>query len=100
MNAVPSHTVCPSKHRTDMIEESAIPVLFQDAPTAFNGIIFTMVRGIVKQLDGFTDLVGKSHHALEKLGSDPTTFWPVIDFELKSFHGVLFCGWQGFPPVL
>ena len=57
-----------------------------------------MIGRGVQELEGFTNLVGKLHHAIEKLRTRAATFGPVIHFELELRGGTLFGGWQGTPP--
>lgn len=100
MNAFPSHTFCPSEHRLHRGQLSSIPVLFEDAPTAFNGIVLAMVGRIVEQLNGYANLVCKFDHAVEKLSANPTTLWSIIDFELQAFGQSLLLEGQATPPIL
>ncbi|SDW42946.1 hypothetical protein SAMN05421882_10111, partial [Nitrosomonas communis] len=52
----------------------SIPMLFQNSPTSFDGIILAVVWWIVQQLDDFAGRIGELHHALEELGAHPAAF--------------------------
>jgi hypothetical protein len=100
VNCFPSHTLCPSQHRLLILQLRAIPMLFQNAPTAFYGIVFAVIGWLVEQLNGLANPVGKRHHPLEKLGANAAALWSIIDFELQQFSLLLLPGGQAFPPIL
>ncbi len=47
---------------------------------AYNGIVFTVIGGIVQKLNRHPDGVSKTHHAFEELGPHSTTLWTIMDF--------------------
>jgi hypothetical protein len=49
-------------------------------------------------VDGLANLVGKLHHAVQKLCALPTAFWTVIHFDLQPRHGHLLGPIQRCPP--
>ena len=68
-NATPQDTKEP--------QFGTIPMLLQDAPAAFNRIVFAVIGRVVQQLDGFAGVIGEVHHAFEELSSHPTAFRPI-----------------------
>jgi hypothetical protein len=70
VNPFPCHTLCPSQHRLLILQLRTIPMLFQNAPTPFNGIVFAVIGRVVEQLNGLANPVRKRHHPLEKLGAN------------------------------
>ena len=47
--AFPSHGPGPVQHPRRVVQQSSIPVIFQDAPTAFDRVVFAVIRRIVNQ---------------------------------------------------
>jgi hypothetical protein len=58
-------------------------VFFQNAPTALDGIVLTLVGGIIEEVNRFADAIRKRHHPLQKLGANAATFGTIINFELN-----------------
>jgi hypothetical protein len=83
MEAFPGHTVCPAQQGVDVHQFGAIPMLLQDAPAAFNRIVFAVIGRVVQQLDGFADVIGEVYQAFEELSSHPTAFRTIIYLQLK-----------------
>ena len=100
MNALPSHTFCPGDHCWNIAELSAIPVLFEDSPTAFNRIVLAMVGRIVEQLNWFANLVCELNHSVKKLGTDTTAFGSIVYLQLQEFRQSLLFEAQAIPPIL
>ena len=98
MDAFPRHTLGPFQHGLDIDQLRPIPVQFQNTPTPFNGIVFAVIGRVIQQMDGFANLVGKLHHAVQKLCANTTTFWTVIHFDLQPRHGSLLSLIQRPPP--
>ena len=48
-----------------------------------------MIGRVIQQVDGLANLVGKLHHAVQKLRALPTAFGTVIHFDLQPGHGRL-----------
>jgi hypothetical protein len=44
----PGHALRPRQHRVDSEELRTMPMLFQDTPAAFNGMVFAVVRGKIQ----------------------------------------------------
>ena len=57
-----------------------------------------MIGRVIQQMDGFANLVGTLHHAVQKLRPLPTAFGPVIHFNLQPRPGHLRGLLQGRPP--
>src|SRR5512144_961816 len=75
-------------------------MLLQDAPAAFNRIVFAVIRRVVQQLDGFAGVIGEVHYALEELRPHSTAFRPIIDLQLEVGDGSPL-GHRGLvPPVI
>src|SRR2546425_829349 len=97
---LPGHTLRPLQHRLDIHQLRPIPVQFQDAPTPLDGIILTMVRWVVQQMNRLTNAIAKRHHPLQKLRPLPTALRTVVHFDLQLRHGDLLGLVQRGPPGL
>ena len=97
MDAFPRHTLGPFQHCLDIDQLRPIPVQFQNTPTPFNWIVFAVIGRVIQQVDWFANLVGKLHHAVQKLRATPTALRPVIHFDLEQPGGRLCLLIQGFP---
>ncbi len=53
-------------HGVHRIKQGPIPVLFQNAPAAFDRVVFAMVRWIIGQAYGEVRTLGKLHQALHE----------------------------------
>jgi hypothetical protein len=82
MNAFPSHTLGPLQHRLGIGQLGAVPVLFQDSPAAFHGVVLAVVRRIVEEADGLADVIGELDHAFEKLRAPAIALWSVVGLDL------------------
>lgn len=99
-DAFPSHALCPFQQGVHIHQLGAIPMRLQNAPAAFDRIVFAVIGRVVQQVDGFADRVGEVHQAREELGPHPTAFRAIIDLELEvRDHGLLGRG-EVVPPVL
>ena len=67
-------------------------------PAPFDRVVLAVIGRVVQQLDGVPHLVGKLHHAMEKLRAHATAFGPVIHFTLQLLYRRLLVGRQGLPP--
>ena len=67
---------------------------------AYNWIVLAVIRGRVEQTNGFPNRIGKLHHPLQKLSAYPTTFRPIIDFELDVLGRLLLAKGEAVPPLL
>lgn len=83
MDAFPGHGFRPFQHGVDIDQLRAVPMLFQNSPAAFDGIVLAVIRGVVKQLNGLADGVGKGHEAVKELGAPPMAFWAIVGLDLE-----------------
>jgi len=100
VDAFPGHTVCPAQQGVDIHQFGTIPMLLQDAPAAFNRIVFAVIGRVVQQLDGFARVIGEVHQALEELSPHPTALRPIIDLQLEVRDGGPLGHGDIVPPVI
>ena len=100
VNPLPRHTLRPLQHCLYIHQFGPVPVQFQDAPTPLDRVVFTVVRGIIEQLNRLANGIAKRHHPMQKLRPPPTAFWAVIHFDLQPRHRLLRCFIQRRPPGL
>jgi len=81
----PGHAASPGQHGVGIVEQCAIPMLLENAPAAFDGIVLAVIGRVVEQLNRLAAGIAKLDHASQKLGSHTTTLGSVIDFELDEF---------------
>jgi hypothetical protein len=81
MMAVVGHIGSEIEYGVHGIQQSAVPVVFQNAPTTFNRIVLAVVRGIVGQVDGELIPDSKSHEASHKLSPSAVVFGTIIQIE-------------------
>ena len=78
MLLVPNHGFSKIEHGRKRIQEVAVPVLFKVPPEAFNGIVLTVLRRIIGQLDVELQLVSHLNHTLHELSAAAMIFWAII----------------------
>ncbi len=61
-------------------------MLFQNAPNALNGIVLTVIRGLISQTDGALRIVSPLGHASHKLGATTMVFRAVILMNEQGLH--------------
>lgn len=73
-------------------------MVFEGAPTAFNGVIFAVIRGIIGKTYGNVVLLNKFEKALHELSPAAVTIWAIIqiDDQRLDLGKALF---DGLPPV-
>ena len=71
----------------------------QDAPTAFDRIVFAVIRGVIGQFDGELIGLGEGHEPIEKLGAMALILWPIIQVDHQSPH-LLKAVSHALPPLL
>ena len=99
-DAFPGHAFRPFEQGIDVHQLGPIPMLLQDAPAAFDRIVFAVVGRVVQQVDGLADVIGQVHQALEELGPHPAAFRAIIDLELDMRDRGLLRRGEVVPPVL
>ncbi len=86
LESAPGHRRGPLQGGLDRIQDGPVPMLLQDAPAAFDGVVFAVVRREVHPFDFSTLVIGKLDQAFEKLRSRTTDFRSVIQFNHQSLH--------------
>lgn len=59
LDAFPSHGFSPFQQGVGILEQSAVPVLLQNSPAAFDRVVFAVVGRVVQQMDALAGMVGK-----------------------------------------
>lgn len=49
----------------------------------FNGVVFAVVRRIVRQRDAHPMLVSEVHGSFDELSTSAAVFWPVVEIDYK-----------------
>ena len=99
MDALPGHALGPLQHGLDIDELCAVPMLFENPPTALNGVVFAVVRRIVQELNRASDGVGEGHQTCQELGAVPMAFRTVVELDLELRDGVTLLVWEALPPL-
>ena len=81
MAAFPGHGFGKVEHGLDRVKQRTIPVMFECAPAAFNGIVLAMVGGIIGELDGHLVAVDKVNDSGHELGAPTMIFRSIIQVE-------------------
>lgn len=81
MVAIVGHMGCKGEDSGDGIQQRAVPVVFEDPPTALDGIVLAVVWGIVGQVDGELILDSKGDKTRHKLSSPTVVFGTIIQIE-------------------
>ena len=63
------------------IQQIAVPVVFQNAPTTFDGIVLAVVRRIIGQVEGEMIALGKVQEAGHKLRTPTVVLGAIIQIE-------------------
>jgi hypothetical protein len=98
MLAFPGHRGGKMQDRLDRVQEVAIPVLFQTTPTAFNRVVFTVIGGIVGQLQGDPRLLDERNQTIQKLGASTMALWSIVQIENQGLN-LREADFVGLPPV-
>jgi hypothetical protein len=78
MNTIVGHILSKMKDSFQSIEQTAVPIIFQNAPNPFNGVVFAMVGWIIGEFDRDLKGIDKISDPLHKLGSSAMIFWPIV----------------------
>ena len=81
MLAFPHHGASKLEDGVHALKQSAIPMLFQSPPTAFNGSVFAVIGRIIRQCQGDTCLVNTLHQTRQKLGAATMALVSVVEIE-------------------
>ena len=86
MFALPFHSQCTDPHNLPAGQQDAVPLLLQRGPTAFDWIVFAVIRRIVEQVDFQTRPVRKLDHSFEKLCSRTRVLRTIIQVDRQTLH--------------
>src|SRR5262245_13502856 len=78
MQAMPGHTGREIQDRVNRIQERAVPVVFENTPTALNRIVLAMVRWVIDQTHSEAILVRELDHPPHELGAPTMVLRTVI----------------------
>ncbi len=81
MRALPRHRPSELEYCLQGIEQAAIPVVFQNPPTALDRVIFAVVGRIRGQAEVQPRLLGKLQQAQHELRAPTVVLRPVIQIE-------------------
>ena len=93
--AFPGHRFHKMKCGFDLIENFTSPVVLQDAPATFDGIVLAVIGRVVSQANGDLPLLGKSNYAFQNwvrrlLFSGPLS-WLITNVLTFGNRGRTFC---------
>ena len=93
--AFPGHGSGPVQHGRYVVQQGSIPVIFQQAPTAFDRVVFAVIRRLVNQYDFQTVTVGNLHHRFHELRPEAGVLRAVVqvDDQLPNV-GMTLSGWH------
>jgi hypothetical protein len=77
-HALPGHRSGRGHHRLDRVEKRPIPMVFQNAPAAFDGSVLAVVGRIIGQADMEGIVAHKVDHAPHALGATAMVFRAII----------------------
>ena len=83
MQPLPGHALGPLEHGRGIHQFGPVPMLLQNAPAPLHRVVLAVVRRIVQELDGLTDVIGECHHTLEKLGALAIAFRAIVGLDLE-----------------
>ena len=81
MLALPGHGLGKLHHGVNRIQQTTVPVVLEDAPTAFDGVVLAVIWRIICQTYIQMLLVDELDHAMHEmheLGASAMVFWSVI----------------------
>src|SRR5512147_2458988 len=81
----PGHCLSQLQHRCNLIKDGAIPVVFQDCPSALNWVVLTVVRRIIRQAEIQLITLGKLDNSFHELSAARMIFWAIILVEQQGF---------------
>src|SRR6266545_1584703 len=81
MDAIPGHTGRKIQDGINRIEQRAVPVVFENAPAAFNGIVLAVVRRVIHQSHYDAILLYELDQTPHKLGAPTVVFGAVIQID-------------------
>jgi len=81
MPPFPRHGGGTLQHGVNRIEQRAVPMVFQDAPAAFNRVVLAMVRGVIGETHGHPILLHNIDDSPHKLGAAALILRTVIEID-------------------
>ena len=85
---IPGHRLREVQYGFDGVEQAAIPVILQDTPGPFNGVVLAVIRRIVSELNRHLKLIGEVGKPLHELRSAAVVFWAVVQIEQQRLNVV------------
>jgi hypothetical protein len=79
--AAPRHGPGTLEHRVKRVEPGPLPMVLQDAPTAFDRLVLAVRRRIVHQPDGEMIRLHEGDESLPKLGAPAVILGAMIEIE-------------------
>ena len=80
-DSAPGHGSGPFQGGLDGAEQGSVPVDFEDAPAAFDGVVLAVIGGPVDQFDAESGAVGELGQAFYKLRARAVYFGTVVEFD-------------------
>lgn len=68
------------------VQQTAVPMLLQSAPHAFNGIVLAVIRGIVSQLNRELVLVRKLRDPGHELSTTAVILWSIVQVDEQGLY--------------
>ena len=97
--AFPGHRASKRQNRANALEQIAVPMLFQSSPTAFNRVVFAVIRGVIRQHQGDACLGSELHQTRQKLSAATVALGSIVEIEEKR-PDLWEPGFVGLPPLM
>src|SRR5690349_23507790 len=81
MRSFPGHALGKLDHGIDCVEYDTIPVILQNAPAAFDWIVFAVIGWIVGQTHRQTAALSKSEHPLHELAASAMVLRAIVKID-------------------
>ena len=78
MFLLPCHGLGVADDSIDGVEQSSVPMILQNAPTTFHGVVLAVVRRIVGKADVDLMLLNEVHHPAQELSSSSTVLGAIV----------------------
>src|SRR5262249_58034141 len=79
--ALPGHRLGQLKHGGNRVEPGPIPMVCENAPTAFNGMVCTVIGRVVAQPNRDVIVLHEVHEPLPNLGAPTLVLGALIELE-------------------
>jgi hypothetical protein len=67
------------------VQQTAVPIIFQNTPHPFNGVVFAVLGGIVGQVHNELSFIGHLGYSFHKLSAPTVTFRAIILVDDQGF---------------